>query len=100
LSSQLYQASEIISTIIATIARLFWAQALRPYAFSITAIFSASKPQIPVGAKHDRRQIIAENIVRAKHSVGANGHSPLYGRMAIRPCTGEWPFAPTAENIK
>ena len=77
MSSQLYQASEIISTIIATIARLFWAQALRPYAFSITAIFSASKPQIPVGAKHDRRQIIAENIVRAKHSVGANGHSPL-----------------------
>jgi len=29
---------------------------------NIAAIFSASKPQIPVGAKHDRRQIIAENI--------------------------------------
>ncbi|WP_277926247.1 hypothetical protein [Planktothricoides raciborskii] len=28
----------------------------------IAAIFSASKPQIPVGAKHDRRQIIAEKI--------------------------------------
>ena len=29
---------------------------------NITAIFSASKPQIPVGAKHSGRQIIAENI--------------------------------------
>ncbi|KOR37015.1 hypothetical protein AM228_09490 [Planktothricoides sp. SR001] len=35
---------------------------------NIAAIFSASKPQIPVGAKHSGRQIIAENIVRAKHS--------------------------------
>ncbi|KOR33918.1 hypothetical protein AM228_27070 [Planktothricoides sp. SR001] len=34
----------------------------------ITQIFSASKPQIPVGAKHSGRQIMAENIVRAKHS--------------------------------
>jgi hypothetical protein len=28
----------------------------------ITAIFSASKPQVPVGAKHSGRQIMAENI--------------------------------------
>jgi hypothetical protein len=32
------------------------------FVWVVTAIFSASKPQIPVGAKHDRRQIMAENI--------------------------------------
>jgi len=30
--------------------------------FALTAIFSANEPQISVGAKHDRKQIIAENI--------------------------------------
>jgi len=44
----------------------------------ITAIFSASKPQIPVGAKHDRRQIIAEK----KDCRGDSRIAPTAGKIA------------------
>ncbi len=45
---------------------------------NLTAILSASKPEISVGAKHSGKQIIAENIV------GANARTPLRSCFALR----------------